>query len=333
MNEAFPTGASRRRPRTNGLLVLMPLMTLVVLSGAADGRVDPVADRGAPGGGPSASSPWTPEVFDYDRPRRLNIIERGESRDKPSGIRQIELAFRNIRQEPVPVTVTLPEKGKGPYPVVLLVHPLGGDRRQMTREMGKALVAKGIACVAPDLPGHGDRSNGKVEDLFAPGDPDKAYRNVVRAVMDIRQTMDLIKQREDLDSDKGVPIVGYSLGAWFGTLAGSADRRVSMLVLQAAGAGDPAAGEPEEQADLLKSDRTLLEQYPTLRVETAIREFAPRPLLMQNGRKDPFISEENARRLYRAANAPKELKWYDGGHILPEAAATDAAAWILKTRR
>lgn len=332
MIAAFHTEVPRRRSRTRGLRALLATTALVVLSGAADGRVDVVADRGAPGGAAS-SSPWTPEVFDYDRPDRLNIVERGELRNELPGTRQIELAFRNVRQEPVPVLVTLPKKGKGPFPPVLLVHPLGGDRRQMTREMGKTLAAKGFACVAPDLPGHGDRSNGKVEGLFAPGDPDKAYRNVVRAVIDIRQTIDLIKQRKEIDSDKGVPIVGYSLGAWFGTLAGSADRRVSMLVLQAAGTGDPSAGEPGERSDVFKSERTLLELYPTVRVETAIREFAPRPLLMQNGTKDPFISEENARRLYRAANAPKELKWYDGGHILPEAAATDVAAWILKNRR
>jgi len=282
---------------------------------------------------------WTPEIFDYARPARLRITDRGTPAEGLPGTRQQELLFRNLRDEEVPLLITFPEKGKGPFPGVLLVHPLGGNRRQMTREMGLALVAQGFACVALDLPMHGERSGKNKPEALFPDHPDRAYRNVVPAVVDIRQTLDAMSEHKELDLSKGVPIVGYSLGAWFGSLAGAADRRVSMLVLQGAGAGGEgksgagASGGSKDLLSVLIGERSMLAKYPTLRPEIAIAGFASRPLLMQNGKKDPYISEEHARNLYRAARAPKELKWYESGHILPEKAAGDAAEWLIKNRK
>lgn len=289
-------------------------------------------------GGWGAGPDWRPEVFDYDPPLRLEVVEKGEPENKLPNTRQQELTFRNLTGESVPVLVTLPPKGKGPFPAVLLVHPLGGDRHQMTGEMGKALTSAGFACVALDLPFHGDRlekaSKAKPEDLFAEDDPEKTYRNIVRAVMDIRQTIDLIKLRKDLVVNKGVPLVGYSLGAWFGTLAGSADRRVSLLILQGAGTGDPTASEPKrglfDPLPKKPEQMAVLSRYPTVRMETALPEFGPRPLLLQNGKKDPFIPQDSAKNLYHLASSPKELRWYDCGHILPEQAGREAAEWIGK---
>jgi fermentation-respiration switch protein FrsA (DUF1100 family) len=281
---------------------------------------------------PGAARDWNPEIFDYDRPPRLEVTEKGEPGDKLPDTRQQEVAFRNLRGEPVTVLITYPPKGKGPFPAVLAVHALGSDRQQISRDLGRALAARGFACVAPDLPFHGGRAV-KGRELFLASDPEQTYRNVVGAIVDVRQTIDLIKERKDLYSDKGVPLVGYSLGAWFGTLAGSADRRVSALVLQGGGIGGATAGTGKDRGKPDKSEQTLLQRYPTLRPQVAIPFFEPRPILMQNGKRDPFISEEHARNLYREAKAPKEIRWYDSGHILPEKAARDLAEWLDKLRK
>jgi hypothetical protein len=279
---------------------------------------------------PAASRDWTPEVFDYDRPEHLEITERGVPKDKLPDTRQQELIFKNLRGEDVPVLVTMPPTGKGPFPAVLLVHPLGGSRQQITREVAGAMTAKGFACVALDLPKHGERG-GKASELFIAGDVEKTYKNVIATIKDIRQTIDLIKERKDLNAEKGVSAVGYSLGAWFATLAGAADRRVSCLVLQGGGIG-LIAEQTKDRGKLFNFDRGILDHHPTVRPQTAIAEFAPRPILMQNGKKDPFISQDNARNLYRHAKAPKEIKFYECGHILPEKAEQEAAEWVKKMR-
>jgi len=50
-----------------------------------------------------------------------------------------------------------------------------------------------------------------------------------------------------------------------------------------------------------------------------------RPLLMLHGTNDRTIRREQAQRLYDAASEPKELRWYEAGHVLPPPAADDAA--------
>jgi fermentation-respiration switch protein FrsA (DUF1100 family) len=106
------------------------------------------------------------------------------------------------------------------------------------------------------------------------------------------------------------------------------------MVLQGGGAG-LATAEPSSKGKfrLFKFDRGLLDRYPTLRPQIAVAEFAPRPIFMQNGKKDPFISQESAKDLYRQAKAPKELKWYDCGHILPDKAEQEAAEWVKKIQK
>ncbi|MEA2734718.1 MAG: uncharacterized protein QOE14_1169, partial [Humisphaera sp.] len=64
---------------------------------------------------------------------------------------------------------------------------------------------------------------------------------------------------------------------------------------------------------------------------TALPQFAGRPLLMLNGRQDPIVTPEMAKRLFEAAAEPKWQKWYNSGHRLPDKAYRDAAEWIAST--
>jgi fermentation-respiration switch protein FrsA (DUF1100 family) len=47
-----------------------------------------------------------------------------------------------------------------------------------------------------------------------------------------------------------------------------------------------------------------------------------------HGRYDRTIPPQHAERLFEAAAEPKELRWWDAGHILPAEAISDAAAWL-----
>lgn len=285
----------------------------------------------------AAVEDWTPEVFDYDGPAHLVIRELTQPPERRvPDTHQFGLVFKNLRGQDVPVLITLPERGKGPFPAIILLHALGSDRYQITRDLAGPLTRKGFACLALDLPCHGDRASsspaGKPEGLLPSERPAEAYRNIVHAVMDIRQTIDLVETRRDLQGTHGVGVVGYSMGAWLGALTGAADRRAIMLgLLCGAASGDAGDGHevPATPRSDVKGDLTLLDRYPTIRPTIAAPHFK-RPLLMQNGKRDPFIDEEQARDLFRAASAPKELRWYDCGHILPTKAADDLADWLAR---
>jgi hypothetical protein len=60
----------------------------------------------------------------------------------------------------------------------------------------------------------------------------------------------------------------------------------------------------------------------------AARKLDGRPLLLVNGRRDTTTRPAQAERLFAAANEPKELVWYEGGHWPPPAAIDGAAEWL-----
>ena len=43
--------------------------------------------------------------------------------------------------------------------------------------------------------------------------------------------------------------------------------------------------------------------------------FAPRPLLFVNGERDATVPVAAAKKLHEAAGEPKEIHWFDGGHL------------------
>jgi pimeloyl-ACP methyl ester carboxylesterase len=271
---------------------------------------------------------WSPETFDYDRPARLQVREANPgSRARVLSSTQKTLSFRDVQGQEVPVLMTLPP-GNGPFPVAILVHGFASNREQITRHLTKSFVREGFATLAFDLPFHGARP-GPPERLLVTDDPKKSRDNLVHAVINIRQMIDLAESRKELDTSKGVYLMGYSMGGWLSTLAAAADRRVEVLVLMVAVAG--AAGEEDQEAvRKARNQATLLERYVDLRPTDALRRYAGHPVLLQHGRKDPYVSSEDVDALATAAGSKKELRWYDAGHLLPEKAFQEAAEWLRR---
>ena len=51
-----------------------------------------------------------------------------------------------------------------------------------------------------------------------------------------------------------------------------------------------------------------------------IGRFSPRPLLMLSARRDELIPKFATEALFNAAGEPKELVWFNSGHVLPPTA-------------
>jgi dienelactone hydrolase len=222
----------------------------------------------------------------------------------------VHLRFRDVSGEDVPVLLCTPKDSKGPFPLVIAVHGLTSNKGQVVAQVGSALATKGFAVMAPDLPCHGERP-GEPLQVFAAG-------RLQKAVIDVRQCMDIAESRPEIDSKTGVTLVGYSLGSWVSGVTGGADPRVKALVLMVGGTFDMGVG-----------DRSA----PVMDVRQAIAHYAGRPLLMLNGKMDVLVSPDSSRRLFAAAGEPKKQVWYDSGHLLPASAYQDAAEWIDKTIR
>lgn len=276
-----------------------------------------------------AGPDWSPDVFDYNRPARLDVRDsKDPGRVKVARATHQHLVFRNLDGQDVPALITLPRKGRPPFPVVMLVHAYASTREQVTHYIAPAMLERGFATIAIDLPMHGDRP-GPPTSLFSEEDPKKSHDQLVRAVTDLRQAIDLAESRRELDTSRGIYMVGYSMGGWLAALAAGADRRVSALVLMVPVSEAGPRGLPVRPKDG-KVERPLLDEFPNLRPTGAVAHFAPRPVLIQAGRLDLHLPKAPVDALYAAAREPKELRWYDSGHVLPDKAIEEAANWLLQ---
>jgi uncharacterized protein len=212
----------------------------------------------------------------------------------------------------VPSIVLMPEAADA-VPAALLLHGYSSSKERLSDTMGRALAARGIASLAIDLPLHGSRDDAMIEE--ARTNPLGLVQHWKMALAEARAAIGWLSEQDAIDA-RHLNVTGYSLGSYVALQTASVDQRVRSIIV-AAGGDLPAT--PWTRMVRMVSD--------PLRSAAALNG---RPLLMLHGRRDRTIAPDQAERLYAAAGQPKELRWYDSGHVLPTAAADDAASWLLK---
>jgi dienelactone hydrolase len=229
----------------------------------------------------------------------------------------LKLTFTGCNGKPVEGIFMRP-KEEGNYPVALLPHGLTNNKEIAVKMFGNALVAKGIAVLALDAPGHGHNEP-----------PNKSYWNkqvITLAVHEgdrnYRRALDYLATRPDVDMDH-VGLLGYSMGSIMGSILGSVDDRVKAFALCVG--GDPFL--PIAHATIDDGQRTTIMQVcPSL----YIRHIPGHPIIMFNGLKDVVVVSPAAKILQVAAPKPNQVVWYDGGHDVPDAIRARAVAWLTK---
>ena len=251
-----------------------------------------------------------------DEPAELNTIAGGA----PLTVGPVDvtrLRFKGFEDEIVTALLCTPTGKKGPFPLVVAVHGLGSNKAQVVGQVAPSLAKRGFAVLAPDMPLHGERP-GRAHALWETKDFLGAIRRHRQAVIKVRQTIDVAEQLPEVNVTKGVVVAGYSMGAWSHSIVGPADPRVRAMVLMVGGATELA-------------HTRLIPALAAADPQLALANFAPRPVLMLNAKRDSTVTPEMGKRLFAAAAEPKEQRWYDSGHLLPEKAYDDAARWIAST--
>ena len=212
----------------------------------------------------------------------------------PAG-RRIVLEF-HAGGEAIPGILLLPREPV-PAPGVLLLHGYSSRKEHVAEGVGSSLMRHGIASLSIDLPLHGTRA----DPLQA-----QAARNPL--------ALGYLRARPEIDRDC-TAVAGYSLGSFLAVMAAADDPAVRAVALAAG--GDLPAGTPLSTVARAVADPVR-----------AVRKLRGRPLLMVNGTGDRTITPDQAQRLFDAAAEPRELKWWNAGHILPPAAIDYAAEWL-----
>ena len=218
--------------------------------------------------------------------------------------------------ERVPATLLLPAKVQS-APAALLLHGFSSSKERMTQSVGRALLARGVASLALDLPFHGERDGASGEIPYRnPLALVGAWRSAVR---EARAAIEWLSGQGEIDASR-LAVLGYSLGGFLALMTAAEERLVRVVALAAAG----------DLPDTTPYAALVRRAVDPLR---AVRRLSGRPLLLVNGRRDTTTRPAQAERLFAFADEPKQLVWYDGGHWPPPSAIEDAAEWTTARLR
>ncbi|HEY5646368.1 MAG TPA: alpha/beta fold hydrolase [Pseudomonadales bacterium] len=254
-------------------------------------------------------------TYGYDADFPLDAKGVGVLRQ--NGVTWEKVSFKSFHDGLVPAILAVPE-GHGPFPVVLLLHGIAGNKRQWLSdafthggEVSAGLLASGYAVMALDAQYHGERA--VYNDFLDPGE--MVFRRgwgmryahlMTQTVVDYRRAIDYLATRDDIDTSR-VGILGYSMGGHMTFILGAVEPRVKAVVacVVPATPGMPMAAS----------------QFA--------RDLGAAPLLLLMGRQDRFYTVDQAEALFaRVPGERKTLRLYDSGHSLPEAYVSEAVAWL-----
>ena len=211
----------------------------------------------------------------------------------------------------------------GPAAAILYVHwyePSSADsNRSQFAEEATEMALRGASCLL-------------VETLWS--DPDffvkrtqaEDIQNSIEEVVNLRRAVDLLLAQPAIDASR-LALVGHDFGGMYGVVAGSLDQRPTHYVLMAATPRFPDwyLYSPKLEGDTREE---FIRQFTELDPITHIPNLAPTPILFQFGTDDPHVPKERAQEFFDEALEPKEIKWYEAGHGLNDAATHDRRKWL-----
>jgi dienelactone hydrolase len=153
----------------------------------------------------------------------------------------------------VTLAATFVEPSHRPAPAVILIHMLTRNRHDWD-PLASRLASEGIAVLTFDLRGHGDSSPAPTEEAAA----------APAMLQDVLAARRYLAAHPDVQGDR-IGIAGGSLGANLAVVVAAADPAVRTLALLSP---------------------TL--DYRGVRIESAARKYAPRPMLLVASREDSY---------------------------------------------
>jgi dienelactone hydrolase len=272
------------------------------------------------GGGDSKESGLAKD-FAYDESQPLDLHTRSVEK-RPSGVEVRDISYRGLAGNRVNAYLIVPRQASD-LPAVIFAHGAGGDRAALVSEASQ-LAELGAVALTLEM----TYSPRRAQPLPPPGmDAVRARVDLeVDSVREVRRAVDLLRSQPYVDDDR-IGYVGWSAGARMGAIVAGVEHRIKALDLIAGGAvplQEYLAQAPPEFRDQLEP---LLGKSDPLRY---VGHASPSALLFQNGRRDEIVPQEALQALAREGSKPKDVRWYDSGHVPSERAWNDSRRWLAE---
>ena len=232
---------------------------------------------------------------------------------KAVGLGSIPIEFIEIPFEgnSFPCYLSRPVNRQGPIPVVVYLPGSDGWKEDQFFVAVHSLAERGIACLVADGPGQGECVG--LRQMYARPD----YEVVVSAIVND------LEHRPGIDM-KRVALIGSSVGGYYAPRAAAFDRRIKACVCYSAifdvvdGVFDPYPAIRSRLKEIIgaKTIEEAREKFLPFTLKHVVQEIKC-PCLILHGGKDIIVPVSEARRLFDALRAPKEIKiWENGSHNL-----------------
>jgi predicted esterase len=146
-------------------------------------------------------------------------------------------------------------------------------------------------------------------------------------VIMLHRALDLLRSRSDVERAR-IALVGHDFGGMYAALAAASDPGVAALAMLAPTArfADWFARywQLQDSADVYASGMAPLDPVAWL------PELGGRPVLLQVGTDDEYVPPEVVAELTAAMGPDGDVREYEAGHELNEAARTDRDAWLAE---
>jgi dienelactone hydrolase len=273
---------------------------------------------GCGGGGSEESS--LAKDFAYDESQPIDLHTRGTDRRQGVAIRDV--SYRGLDGKRLNAYLLVPP-GAEDAPAVIFAHGAGGNRGELVSEATQ-LAELGVVALTLDM----TYSPGRAKPLGPPGmDAVRARVGIeVDAVREVRRAVDVLRSLPEVDDDR-IGYVGWSAGARVGAIVAGVEHRIKAVDLIAGGAvplEEYLAQAPPEFRDELE---VVLGKSDPLRY---VGHAAPSALLFQNGRRDEIVPQVALQALAREGSDPKDVRWYDSGHVPTERAWDESRRWLAQ---
>lgn len=257
-------------------------------------------------------------MYTYDKTYPLNAARVGTVSKQDVIFEKI--VFDSFHDGKVPGLIAVPTQGDGPFPIVLLLHGVTGNKSQWLGntythggEVAFGLLKQGYAVMALDAQYHGDRAvyNNYLdvgEMVFKNGWGVRYANLLTQSVVDYRRAIDYLETREDIDTSR-IGVLGYSMGGHMSFILGAVEPRIQATVTCVA---------------------PYMEGMPMAPLAFA-RDMGNDPLLMLMAKKDEYYTIEQAQAVFdEVPGDNKTLTLFDSGHSLPAEYTQQAVEWLSR---
>jgi uncharacterized protein len=262
-----------------------------------------------------------PSQFEYDDSQPLELQERPSS-FSTNEVRVNDVSFNGPDGSGTQLNGYLmtPTPTSGKYPAVIYAHGAGGDRQELLAEATE-MARAGAVTLTLEMIYSPERARPLPEGMAGARENSRLETECVK---EIRRAVDLLQSLDSVDDDE-IGYVGWSQGARMGALTSGVEHRIKAFDLIAGGAAPVAEYVRLAPTDLQEELKTLLEKTDPLHFVALAK---PSELLFQDGREDQVVPEAALKELAEAGSEPKEVRWYDAGHVPTAKMWDDSQGWL-----